>query len=855
MRLLDRPRRRPVPARTSPFAVALLAAFALGATEPERAGQATAARVTNLSQLCQGDMAQGRLGDYVLDNGRVRAVIAGSPRGDIQTGALLDVGVAPYYIDYFLMMEPGYGPTPLGRIALDALVLTPAAALAEGRAGVEARGVDAANKQLAATVRYEIDSKTDAVVVTTLIENGSKETIKRVEPRDRFTWGGLTPFAPLNGVVTRSFPSEGDWIGAFVEDACLGVTAPAGPLKCLHEFNANLALRRSVVSYQPTPALTPGGSVEWRRRLYVGGENFAAIANDAYRARKTPTATIQGRLTTVGTGEPVTGCPVRILYNPEGKPQAFTWAVSDEEGRYRVDVPPGSYVPWPEPKDRARFGSALATLPLEAGASETRDFTLDPPAFLTYKILDKATGKPCPAKLTFTPIPTTPEVDFGPPYDLAARNAFCTATGEGEIPLTPGRYLVTISRGPEYDIERKRVSVTRKGRNLLMAGLDRVVDTKGYVCVDIGALTTASYDGLLTPEERLVTAAAEGVEVVITGDDGVATDLSSEPVMETLKPHLKTFVGKRVRPANLGRPGHYMVYPVDPKLDHAALTEKENACADSLELARALREHYPGAVLQLNRPIFPDEGLFSTAGYKHDLPADQRELPSSKTISYDFDVLEVMEGKRLGLWDYNLKLAMDLIREGYRPGMTGSSYSRAGYGQEIGYPRTYVMSSTDDPSKVDIEEIVANIKAGKVVITNGPFVHFGVNGQPLGGLAKAENRRIEGEMRVLRAPWVDVGSIDVLTNGVFSKKIFVPPGEEVVVYPKEKNNETPYFPMMAIADQAINITVKGRQPLAPVVTNYLPHKGGGVSALCATGFVYVDGDGDGLCQPKLRSEK
>ena len=36
--------------------------------------------------------------------------------------------------------------------------------------------------------------------------------------------------------------------------------------------------------------------------------------------------------------------------------------------------------------------------------------------------------------------------------------------------------------------------------------------------------------------------------------------------------------------------------------------------------------------------------------------------------------------------------------------------------------RTYVPSSTDEPSQIDYREIVRNSKAGRMMITNGPFL-------------------------------------------------------------------------------------------------------------------------------------
>ena len=92
----------------------------------------------------------------------------------------------------------------------------------------------------------------------------------------------------------------------------------------------------------------------------------------------------------------------------------------------------------------------------------------------------------------------------------------------------------------------------------------------------------------------------------------------------------------------------------------------------------------------------------------------------------DFDVVEVFRGKRIDKFREVSNDWYALAKGGYMfPGVAGSGSTNISK-DEVGYPRTYVKSSEDDPSEIDIDEIVANIKNGKSFMTNGPIVNYKV---------------------------------------------------------------------------------------------------------------------------------
>jgi hypothetical protein len=831
-------------------------AFLLAAGVYAQGAEARAKRVENRSELCQGPMATGALGDYVLDNGKMRVVVADTATTDLpgMRGAVVDVGFAPLHLDYLKSFVPRYNGATLFNLQVDSIKVVKPAELPKGYAAIDVHGRDKDLKWLDVVTRYEMaPDSTDLHVITTLTNETASASVNFI-PGDMMYWGpSLSVFVPLMGSLTRTTKSSTPWLVGRAADCSIGVVLPKGQIDATHYYTSEK--QESTLVYREPMPVPAKGSLKWDRYLCVSDRDFGKISDFAVQVRKEPLATFEGRLYDQGTSGPVAKCPMWIIRKALKEPglgKHYTLTQSDAQGRYKVTLPVGNYYPWPLPEDRLLTGASYTTDLTTAGVHIFRDIVMSHTTYLAYSIVDGATKKPIPAKLTFVPIPPTQPVYFGIGDGVAAGSAVCVPPRPGKIAVRPGKYEIVISRGIEYNAIKETVDIGDEAPAGVTVQLDRVVDTAGYISVDIGAMTKASYDGMLSPADRLLTAAAEGVELVISGDDGAATDLSQAPNAKDLQPWVATMPGKRIRMGNVGRPGEFVVFPVDPKLDNASLTKQEYAAKDSLELTALLRKHYPTALIQLCKPLDPAEGLFSTAGYDVNIARKDRKLPTN--ISYDFDLFEFMAGKEQKNWGMPYGLLQDLVLAGKRYAIAGSSDSRMSYGEEIGYPRTYVQSSTDDPAKIDKDEIVRNLKAGKVLITNGPFVRFKIEKKGYGEMATARDRRIECELTCQHAPWVGVSSIELDRNAELLWRVDVTPTTGVVAFPDPNGKNSSYFETFAYRDTACNIVARGKNPLTPIVAPVpdATDKGAApaeVMPMCITGTIYVDADADGKYNP------
>ena len=123
--------------------------------------------------------------------------------------------------------------------------------------------------------------------------------------------------------------------------------------------------------------------------------------------------------------------------------------------------------------------------------------------------------------------------DFGPAHVAGpARNQATVADGLVDVRLARGAYRVTASRGPEYDIAQADVVLAAGDERSLDLSPRRVVDTSGYLGCDFHQHTMLGADAPVGMVDRVVSNAAEGVQVADASEHNVVADL--EPIVREL---------------------------------------------------------------------------------------------------------------------------------------------------------------------------------------------------------------------------------------------------------------------------------------------------------------------------------
>ncbi len=96
--------------------------------------------------------------------------------------------------------------------------------------------------------------------------------------------------------------------------------------------------------------------------------------------------------------------------------------------------------------------------------------------------------------------------------------------GHGTVKLAPGKYRIYASRGIEYSLEVRDVTVREEQVSHLRVDLRREVTTDGYVSMDGHVHSTKSFDASVPMTDRVVSYLASGVELMVSSDHDFTSD-------------------------------------------------------------------------------------------------------------------------------------------------------------------------------------------------------------------------------------------------------------------------------------------------------------------------------------------
>ncbi|MHC5210288.1 MAG: CehA/McbA family metallohydrolase [Planctomycetota bacterium] len=378
-------------------------------------------------------------------------------------------------------------------------------------------------------------------------------------------------------------------------------------------------------------------------------------------------------------------------------------------------------------------------------------------------VTDADGGAPLPARLTFaTPDELPAELFHAARRGVAVRpGVLVTASGQASLELPRGEYLVWATRGMEWSLGRTTLVVgdsALPGAPATAAlALRREVDTTGFVAVDTHIHTlTYSGHGDATLAERIVTLAAEGVELAVATDHNHNTDYGPEQRRAGLGRRYTAITGNEVTTPV----GHFNAFPLDP-----ADAPPPHDLHDWVALVDGMRASGARAVV-LNHPRWPEPatGPFGKSGLD---PFTGRRADAAP---YAFDAMELVNAT-VRTPD-PLSLYHDwfaLLNHGERIMAVGSSDSHT-VGDPAGLGRTYVESRTDDPARIDVAAVCDAVAAGRSSVAQGIFVDAVIDGfwRPGRIVPVLPDRRGKPEIglavRVAAPGWVRPRQVRVYVN-------------------------------------------------------------------------------------------
>ncbi|MDP7039273.1 MAG: CehA/McbA family metallohydrolase, partial [Myxococcota bacterium] len=381
------------------------------------------------------------------------------------------------------------------------------------------------------------------------------------------------------------------------------------------------------------------------------------------------------------------------------------------------------------------------------------------------------------------------ELDGNTPYAAHLRYCNTTMAPDEALKVIPGRYLVVISRGPEYDILQEVVDLSTNQTHTVSGVLHRSLDSTKLVASDYHVHQVASTDSVVPFEQRVLGFASNGIDFFASTDHDAITDLRPVVAELELQDHLNTLPGTEVSTIDLG---HFNGWPIEPATDKNFGDPVDWAGGRSRptpgELFDLMRER--GAeVVQINHPrssssylqklqiIYDFENRTITANAEKAPSAQIMHMnPALPLFATNFDAMEIYNGVRLSDAAPVKRDWFNLLSMGHKIVGTGVSDSHNNFTRNPGDPRTYVMLENDAPKDFDVTTYIQNFLAGKAFISTGPVIRITATSETaqgtLGDLIPTTGA-LGLEIEVQTPTWYKVDTLNLYLN-----QIFVNPGAE-----------------------------------------------------------------------------
>jgi hypothetical protein len=379
-------------------------------------------------------------------------------------------------------------------------------------------------------------------------------------------------------------------------------------------------------------------------------------------------------------------------------------------------------------------------------------------ATLVVRVSDADSGRGLPCRITvvddrgsLAPLSADP----APPLAVRPGVAY-TADGRARLGLRPGRYTIHATRGFEYGLATRDVTLGERQEHAVSLAIRREVPTPGLVACDTHVHTlTYSGHGDATVEERLVTLAGEGIELPVATDHNHLTDLAGAARRLGLQSALTTVVGDEVTT----RRGHFNAFPFDPggpvpdaRIEHWP------------DLMRAIRAGSTGRVVILNHPRDRHAGFrpFGEENFHPAVGEDRNGVP------YGFDAVELINSGAMqtdpmrvvrdwfALWNHGLTITA-----------VGASDSHDVSRSIVGQARTYIACRDDDPGRIDLDEACRGLRAGRALVSLGLLARLSVDDRfGPGDLATGLGDRLRVTVAVLGPSWTRADRVELFADGI-----------------------------------------------------------------------------------------
>src|SRR6185436_2682792 len=513
-------------------------------------------------------------------------------------------------------------------------------------------------------------------------------------------------------------------------------------------------------------------------QLVIGGPGLDGVQAAAARVLGQAQRTIRG--TVARGGAPVAGIHVHAVDSASGA--YLTRATTDAAGGFSLHVPQAASVRLDavspgEPVQRTEAGTGTGPVQIAL------------PAIGQIRVTATEGGVAVPVRVQVLPaagqaLPDVPSKYGEPPLPGGRLHVAFATSGNVTLPVPPGSWEVIVSRGYEYELVRRTVTVTAGGMTSVAAQLDHAVDTTGVQCGDFHIHTWRSNDSGDDALQKVAQALADGLELPVRSDHEYVADFEWEIAQLGAQPFAAGMGSIELTSFEVW--GHMGVFPMvpDPTAINAGAPRWQTfPTADTPEtrfetlspraVFETVRARPEAPVIIINHPR-GNTNYFGYVGYD---PATG--LASSiADWDTDFTLVEVFNNAS---WQSNRQTHVvdwfGLLRAGRRVFAVGSSDSHGLVDSPVGYPRTCIALGTDDPRQLTPTLVRDRLAAGHAAVSGGVYVTARIGAAGPGDTVTGAGNPMRVDVIVRAATWIDVDTLEVVVDGQTVDTIPILPGD------------------------------------------------------------------------------
>lgn len=387
-----------------------------------------------------------------------------------------------------------------------------------------------------------------------------------------------------------------------------------------------------------------------------------------------------------------------------------------------------------------------------------------------------------------------------------------TASGRARLSLPAGEYRVYASRGFEYSAPVQHVHLKQGAEQSVRLRLRKEVNLSGYVSCDPHVHTfELSRHGDASVDERVLTAAGEGLDLIVSTEHNRVDDYSDVAERRGLSKWTRVLPGNEVTTAM----GHFNIFPARPGTPQPDPRATEwPVLMESLYKAEGIRvviQNHPRDLHSKYRPFDPAHHLSPTGTNAAGRPVRANAMEVVNSGAMHSDVMQLVRD-----W-------MGLLTRGLRVAAVGSSDTHTVDFVPIGQARTYIEGPPG--------EAVQSLAAGRNLVSYGLAAMLRKTGDAV-------------ELTVHGPSWSSVDTVQVFSNGIpVWQDTFAPVHKPGVKYRRTLRLDLPRHDTALVAVASgpgvLEPFWEVRKPYQPASDQWTPR------VLGVSQAVWLDRDGDG----------